>query len=178
MVMCFDPDSGAPSHTVVEAALGNGQDMIMDPVYDLAFPRPDSAEYFGLLDLRRDAGILTRRLDQARLEFGRRHPVHSYNEHFASYRRASSINWNKNGILQLVGNLLFRVYGESLFRLPRPTILEEPQLFVAACGMVMGIGFGGTTLWLKRRQGARRRAPWRSPGAAGAADLLLQGGAA
>ena len=61
-VMCFDPQTGLPTHTIVETDLGDGSRMIVDPTYDLYFPKPNAAGFYDLLDLRRDPDILANRI--------------------------------------------------------------------------------------------------------------------
>ncbi len=130
MVMCFDVRSGRPTHTVVEARIGPGGYMLVDPVYDLWFPRRDSTGFFGLTDLRRDATILPRRLDEL-IAARPRSPIFAYNRAANVYDEASSINWRKNRSTRLVHDLLFLIRGEEVYRLRRPIVLEEPKLAVA-----------------------------------------------
>ena len=136
MVMCFEVASGKPTHTVVEARIGPRDYMVVDPVYDLFFPRGDSAGFHSLLDLRRDSKILPERLDELSAVRGRS-PILAYNRALCVYDRASSINWGKNGLTRLTHGLLLSILGDDVYRLRRPVVLEEPKLAVASGGLVV-----------------------------------------
>lgn len=129
MVMCFDKRSGRPTHTVVEARIGPADYMVVDPVYDLHFPRPGSAGFYDLIELRRDATILPRRLDELAALRGRS-PIIAYNRDLNVYDEASSINWRKNRATRLGRAVLSLIWGEEVNRLRRPLVLEEPKLAV------------------------------------------------
>ena len=150
MAMCFDPRTGAPVHTVVEAEIGSGQFAVADPVYDLVFPKPDGG-HFGLLDLRRDAGILQARLDELIHVRPRNAPVHGYRRDRSVYDLAATFNWQKNAATRIAFDVLFRLIGESVYRLPRPAVLEEPQLSIAAGA------FGAAVMGMAAAVGCRRR---------------------
>ena len=139
MVLCFDPLTRKPVHTVVDAEIENGHDMIVDPVYDLHFPRLRSADYYGLLELRKDPGILPRRLDELASAASRKSPVRSYNRASAVYDHASSINWKKNGLTSLAHALLRTVWGEDVYRFHRPLVLEEPKLYAGALSLIPAV---------------------------------------
>ena len=136
MVMCFDVASGKPTHTVVEARIGPRYYMVVDPVYDLYFPRGDSTGFHGLLDLRGDSKILPKRLDELIAVRGRS-PILAYNRALGVYDRASSINWGKNRLTRLTHGLLISMWGDDVYRLRRPLVLEEPKLAVASGGLVV-----------------------------------------
>lgn len=154
MVMCFDPQTHMPSHTFVEAQLGSGVHMVVDPAYDLYFPKHGSG-YYGLLDLRRDPSILPRRLDALCSVLPSTEPVHQYNRKQAAYDEAGSINWDRNAMTRFARLLLSPRLGENLYCLPRPIPLEEPKLFVAVncfvLGMVVLLIPGMTARFTRRR---------------------------
>lgn len=131
MVMCFHRETGVPTHTVVEAETQGGERILVDPAYGLNFPKKMPGEYYGLLDLRADPRILDRRLNDLHLTVPPSSPLRSYNPTSASYDHASSINWNKNLITKSARMLMACWYGDEVYRLSRPIILEEPKLFVA-----------------------------------------------
>jgi len=158
MVMCFDRRSGAPTHTVVEAQIENGSYMVVDPVYRLWFPRPHGQGYFHLLDLRNDPTILERRLDDLLVVAPRRSPLRSYNPESAVYDHAASINWDKNVVTRLLYDRLHVRYGNDVYRLPRPVILEEPKLFVAAALTGLGCVCVASTV-IVRGSKSRRESP-------------------
>ncbi len=138
--MCFDAPSGIPTHTIVEAQPAEGVYMVVDPAYDLYFPRADSPGYHDLLDLRRNPDLVSRRVagrcaappPASAAEFYYLRPS-------TTYAYVSTINWNKNGLLRLAQRQLRRWYGDEVYRLPRPILLEEPKLFVAAASLLPGV---------------------------------------
>lgn len=158
MAMCFHPATDQPSHTIVEARTDPDAFMVVDPAFDLYFPRPDGAGYFDLLDLRREPAILLRRLDQLCDTAPRTHPIHSYNRAQAGYDRAGSINWNRNGLTRFVRDRLLPGLGDDVYRLSRPLPFEEPKLFVAAAALLSGLSASsvwGFRVWQARRRHAR-----------------------
>lgn len=130
MGMCFHPVSGRPTHTFVEARLAEGGPMVLDPAYNLSFPRRGGG-YFGLLDLRRDPAILERRLAELRAANPRTHPIYCYDVEVAPYALASTINWNRSESVRWVAGWLRAALGEAIHSLPRPILLESPKLAVA-----------------------------------------------
>ena len=162
--MCFDKKSGVPSHTLVEAEPAEGVYMIVDPVYDLYFPKPDGPGYYSLLDLRRDSDIVTRRVDElcARSPPAREADRY-YMRAFSGYHGVATINWKGSSLARLVHDGLKARMGEEIYRIPRPAVLEEPKLSVGtACllpGVVLLPVFGGAALVRgrrRRRHGATR----------------------
>jgi hypothetical protein len=139
MAMCFDPRTGRPTHTVVVASIAQDREMVVDPVYELSFPKPQHGDYYGLLDLRKDPTILTLRLEELRTQWPRSHPVHSYDSAKAGYSRASCINWERDALTRLLGSILIRRYGNEAYTTPRPVVLEEPKLAVAVGALSVGI---------------------------------------
>ena len=158
MLMCFDPRTGAPTHTVVEARIEDGAFMVVDPVYRLWFPRPDGRGYYDLLDLRRDPDILNRRLDDLLAFAAPRNPLHSYNRRSAVYDLATAINWNKNVVTRFLHDRIRDVKGDAVCRIPRPILLEEPKLFVALAMIVLGTVCCAFALAI-RTPGHRRQLP-------------------
>ena len=102
---------------------------MVDPVFDLSFPKPDATGYYGLLELRRGPNILLRRLVELCAVTPRSHPVHRYPRRRAGYDQASSINWNKNALTRFTPAML-RKLGNAVYRLPRPRLLEEPVMII------------------------------------------------
>ncbi len=147
MAMCFNPTTGKPSHTIVEARVGLGAYMVVDPAFDLYFPRPGGAGYFDLLDLRRDPTILPRRLEELRAARPPADPVYSYNSVLACYNRASSINWNKNMLTRFIRDRLFTNVGDEVYRVWRPLLLEEPKLFVAGGAFLLSLAASSVWAW-------------------------------
>jgi|GEM_PF-3071088 len=137
-VLLFDPQTSEPVHTVVEVTLAPGRYMVVDPSFDLYFPKDAQGAYFGLLDLRRDPSILKKRLAylQARAPWPAR--IIFYPKPTATYELASSVNWDRDRLTLLIYAVLYPRLGEDIYRLRRPGILERPQLSCAA--LVGGIG--------------------------------------
>jgi len=133
MAMCFDPPSGNPTHTVVVATIAPNTTIVVDPAYDLCFPKSQPGQYYGLLDLRADDTILPRRLDQLQVECPLSHPIHYYKREIAGYSQASCINWERNRLTRVVRNWLAQDDTQSIHVFPRPLITEEPKLFVSVC---------------------------------------------
>jgi hypothetical protein len=79
------------------------------------------------------------------------------------YARATTVNWNKNFVTRLVRDSLAGRLGENLYRLPRPPLLEEPQLAVASAGVLAGTVFGFAAMWFGRRDRTKRRGPAHKP---------------
>jgi hypothetical protein len=150
MVMCFDPRTRQPVHTVVEAAIGPGEYMVADPVYDLVFPRPTGG-YFGLSDLRRDPEILQHRVAELIRERPRNAPIRSYRREVSVYGLASTFNWNKNILTRVALAVIQPFYGDGVYRLPRPAVLEEPQLALATLLSLVAVGAACIAHQLERR---------------------------
>jgi len=139
MVMCHDPRTLAPTHTVVCAFTDDKQTMVVDPAYGLFFPTAGSHGYYGLNALRNDPSILTHRLAELRAILPASHPVHAYNASASSFAFASSINWNKNSLIRSLHDVLHSFAGDALYSWPRPLLLEEPKLFVCILTCVAGM---------------------------------------
>ena len=145
LAMCFDRPCGKPVHTVVDVTLSDGSTMLVDPAYELFFPRSDGTAgssgqslYFGLTDLRRDPGLLIERLDRLRMERPWPALVHFFDERRTGYAGAATINWDKNLALRAIGGVIESVTGERLYSFPRPWFLEDPKAFVALVLVTVG----------------------------------------
>ena len=163
MAMCINPQTSKPSHTVVEARIGPNEYMVVDPAFDLAFPRPGRTGYYGLLELRKDPAILHRRLEELAAALPRTHPLHSYNRTAAVYDRAMTINWGKNSLTGLVHDVLMTRLGDGIYRLPRPLLLEEPKLFVGTSALMCGALLVLAAVCGRKREEDTRRRPRERP---------------
>lgn len=130
MALCFHHDTGLPTHTVVEAQLGPDRYMVTDPAYELYYP-DDHGGYYGILDLRKHPERLVERVRYVQATTPRFRPLHWYDPFEASAVGMSTFNWRKNGLTKLVRDCLFLAIGPDVYRLPRPTVIEEPKLAVA-----------------------------------------------
>jgi transglutaminase-like putative cysteine protease len=154
LALCID-ERGMPRHTMVDARLPDGSEMLLDPIWNLYFPKPEGG-YYGLIDLRRDPSILWRRLEEVTAKAPARDKIHRYNRRYDTYDRASTFNWNKNGPTRLVKSLLAGPLGDRVYAVPRPAFLEEPKLFLAFAGL----GLALVSTWIACRWGrGRRRTP-------------------
>lgn len=130
LAMCFHPQTGAPSHTVVEARIAPDSYMVVDPAFELWFPRPDGQGFYGLTDLRANPNLLFKRLEHLRATLPWPALAFFYPEHAAVYDRVATINWEKNSATRLARTIWSSWYGDEIIRLPRPLAAEEPKLFV------------------------------------------------
>lgn len=153
MIMCFDSQTLAPTHTVVCAFFDSKNTMVVDPAYGLSFPRPDAGGYFGLQALRNDSSILVRRLAELRRDSPSSHPVHSYNAQVSSYQFASSVNWNKNSLTRSLHDALYPLAGEMLYSWPRPLFVEEPKLLVSMMACAAALAALAVSRVLRRMAG-------------------------
>lgn len=135
MALCFHPKTGQPSHTVVEARIGPTQHMLVDPAFNMHYPKPadDACDdgYYGIAELRRDPTLLQKRLDYVWEVEPRLQALHWYDPDVASFVGLSTFNWKKNALTQLLHDGLFLLVGPEVYRLPRPRVLEDPKLAVA-----------------------------------------------
>jgi hypothetical protein len=149
MVMLFDPAGKAPTHTVVEARLGEDRFMVADPAFNLVFPRPDGG-YFSLLDLRRKPAILDQRLEELVSRVGAARELRGYRRDVCTYHHASSVNWNHGLLTKTAFAILHPMLGEDVYRFSRPVVLEEPELAVAALALGVAIICGAAPSLLAR----------------------------
>jgi hypothetical protein len=157
LAMCFDPE-GHPTHTVVDAVLPDGRHMVLDPIWDLYFPRETPHEYYSLLDLRRRPELLFERLAVVTASVAVDAKIRRYNRTHDTYDHASTINWDKSWLTRTIRDVYFGDAGDAVYALPRPEWTEEPQLFVAyaAAGADLGsLALWGVIEWLVRRRRAR-----------------------
>lgn len=142
LAMCFDHD-GAPTHTVVDARLPDGRRMLLDPIWDLYFPRPDEAgTYYSLIDLRRKPELLFERLDVVTASAAADAKIQRYNRAHDIYDHATTLNWEKSGLTRWVRDTFHADKGDEVHAVPRPLILEEPKLFMATFFAGAGVGLG------------------------------------
>lgn len=175
MALCFDQVTGAPAHTIVQARVGPDEYMAVDPAFDLFFPKAGEPGYHDLLDLRRDPTLVDRRVEAIQAGAGPESPVRRYYlRSGAAYETAATINWNRNFLLGWIHASLHALYGEAVYRLPRPRLLEEPQLFVAAVALIAA-GLAFMVMILSVRSSLRPTlGPAAAPHTAAAAPQLSQ----
>jgi len=144
MAMCFHPTTGAPAHTVVEAQIAPGSYMVVDPAFELWFPRPDGRGFYGLTDLRANPTFLFERLKHLRATLPWPALAFFYPEHAAVYDHVATINWERNGATRVARTILARWYGGEIVHISRPLIVEEPKLFVLAGLLAFELATGGS----------------------------------
>lgn len=126
-VLCFDAENGAPAHTIVEAELAPGSFMVLDPAFDLWFPKSGGG-YHGLRDLRDDPAIVPKRVAELQLGSGGGGAADPYYLRAgADYATASTFNWNRGPIARATAFMLYSILGDELYRVYRPRWLEEPK---------------------------------------------------
>jgi len=128
----YDPTM-KPHHAVVELDSEHGK-MVIDPLFNLWFPRPEGG-YYGIESLRQNPEILSQRVrdlaartddpvrdDQYRL---REYPLNRY-----IYTNARTINWEKSPAMHLAYRILHALLGDRANYISRPEFAERPALMV------------------------------------------------
>lgn len=129
-----------PYHAVVELEAETGK-MVVDPLFGLWFPRPVGG-YYGIRELRQLPDILQDRI-RSLLEQGilpgtsdlQWYPFDKYR-----YEYAKTINWDKWPGMMIVYKILRRIGGPGVDELPRPIVLEVPQLMVVIMALALQVG--------------------------------------
>lgn len=129
MIVLYDPKTGKPVHTVIEAEYSPGKRMIVDPVYNLFFPK-GNIEYYGLIEMRKDAKILEDRVTYLRSKAKAEDKINRYHLHSSTYHFATSMNWRKNPFTRLLFRVLYPYYGDNIYVIKRPAFLERPKMFL------------------------------------------------
>ena len=163
VAMCFDRAGGVPAHTLVEARVEAGGWMVVDPAFDLFFPRPDGRGYSGLRDLRADPDIVPRRVEELWIQLGYTQPADRYYLRArAAYDQTATINWCGTRLGRLLRPAATWWFGEDLPFVPRPAVLEEPKLAVAIALLAVSLSALGLAVTLgrsrrfARTEGSRR----------------------
>lgn len=130
LVMLYDSDGGAPTHTVVEVRSGQFK-AVADPVYDLVFPSQVSSGFYSIADLRENPARLLNRLDNLIQERGISNKIAYYRRYNETYQFATTINWNKNSTLKVMSGILGRM-GIDARDIRRPHFLDDPKLFISS----------------------------------------------
>lgn len=131
-----------PGHTVVEAEYEDGW-MVIDPVYNLWFPiKPNEyygESYMGLKLLMSNPDFLKARLQYLREHRGTSDKINHYDDNMTIYAHARTINWDKNGLVKFVGDMMSR-FGKDPYLMRRPYVMEDPKLAMAIISGVITIG--------------------------------------
>lgn len=153
--MCFYPPTGEAVHTVVEAHLGGEDYIVVDPSFDLFFPKLEHGKYYGLIELRRDPTILASRLDEITSSRNFWMRINGYRREKSVYDLAATFNWNKNLVTRAARAALALAMGDTVYRIRRPRLLEEPELAVACAATLAGLGMISCSAILRRRAGRK-----------------------
>jgi hypothetical protein len=143
--------AGVPRHAVVEVDTEHGS-MAVDALYGMYFPKPGGG-YYSVWDINRDESILAGRVRElAEVQPAvREYPLETY-----TYVSPRTINWDKSATMRLAYRGLRAMFGSSVDRWARPSIVEDPVLL-----SLTGAAFGqslliGGTLILPRVRSRRR----------------------
>lgn len=136
-VMLFDPATGLPSHTVVEAEYAPGLRMVVDPSFNLVFPRTEGG-YHDLLSLRADPHAAEDRVRQTRAVAPWPAKVMFYRMDTAGYDGASTIHWNRNLLTRLCFATLHPFLTDRVYQLRRPALAENPAKLCGVLAMAAG----------------------------------------
>ena len=79
---------------------------MLDPIWNLSFPKERPGQYYWLLELRHDPSILWRRLEMVTRTATLTAHVHRYNRKEDVYDRASTFNWETKGLTGALGWVL------------------------------------------------------------------------
>lgn len=122
--------SGEPKHAVVELRSEAGK-MVIDPLYDMWFPKPTGG-FYDIDDLRRDSSILRDRVLALRAESATRitpridwYPLDRY-----IYKNARSINWDKSIVMRGAYRVLHALLGHRIDDVWRPEFTSQPALMI------------------------------------------------
>lgn len=129
LVMLYKCQGCPPAHTVVEARTKDGP-IVVDPVYDISFPRPEGG-YYGLDELRTDGSILIKRLAELRAERGPFDKINGYRNigDGSHYHYPKSVNFERNRFTQTLESLI-SPFVDNPQLMTRPRFLEDPKLFL------------------------------------------------
>ncbi|MCC7292359.1 MAG: transglutaminase domain-containing protein [Phycisphaerales bacterium] len=136
-VMLFDSATGRASHTVVEAEYAPGLRMVVDPSFNLDFPRIGGG-YHDVLSLRADPHAAEDRVRQARARAPWPAKVIFYRMGAAGYGNASAIHWNRNFFTRLVFATLHPFLSDGVFQLRRPALAENPAQLCGVLALLAG----------------------------------------
>jgi hypothetical protein len=155
LVMLAPCDDCGFKHTVVEARASDGP-IVVDPVYDISFPKPDGG-YYDLNDLQASPGILESRLTQLVDLRGPDDKIAYYHKSAdgSHYGFPKTINLDKN-VATRAAKAVLSLFVERPQLAYRPRFLEDPKLFLTlAAGVSSLLCFG--LAFLLHRLGRRRR---------------------
>lgn len=128
-------DQAVPRHAVVVAEIENGQEMVVDALYGMYFPK-SSGGFHTVEDITADESILRQRLAalQAEGSDGYHPPIERYPLERYTYRQPRSINWDKSAISRQLYRALHVLFGDSVDDFERPFWVERPALMlILAC---------------------------------------------
>ncbi len=150
MAMCVDETTGQPTHTLVEARIGEDAYMLVDPSYNLFFP-DGVGGYYDIMDLRRNPEIVPQRINALLAQ----NPGSTERDRFylsasTTYHTTSTINWHRNYLTKFAFTLAHTVFGENVYRVRRPYLLERPKLAVLTLWLFVSVIAGMAVLIVRR----------------------------
>ena len=154
LVMLYSADGETATHTVVEVRDGQFK-AVADPVFDMVFPKLIGGHY-SVGELRENPAILLNRLDHLVDERGRNNKVAKYRRANETYQFATTINWDKLKVLQVMSELLGK-FGIDARDIRRPHFLDDPKLFTATVLFAFSVVFLTLALALRGKWGRLTR---------------------
>jgi len=124
LVMIYPCRDCEPIHTVVEARYDQGR-MVVDPVWGIEYPA-GNGRYYGLRELAWSA-LGRSWVSHLKAQSSASAKIAAMPPREATFDYATGLNWDKNRITRVASAILQRMHLEVAF-LPRPRILEDPQL--------------------------------------------------
>lgn len=119
-----------PQHAVVQVNIENDQEMVVDALYGMYFPKEDE-EYYSLDDLKNDKTILQNRV-KTLITQGEDYdpPLSKYRFDDYTYAHPRTINWDKSLAFKISYRVIGFFIGEQVDKIKRPYFVESPALML------------------------------------------------
>jgi hypothetical protein len=145
LAMLYPCKECTPVHTVVLAKTESGT-IVADPVFDLMFPK-ESGGYHDVREMINNREIQKSRLRFLRSARGAQNKIAHYDSAY-HYDFITTVNWFRYGWLGQLSNVLEAVGFEPRL-ISRPTLLENPKLFLVNTGAVIASAAAVLAILLK-----------------------------
>jgi len=127
MAMCVDETTGQPTHTLVEARIGEEAYMLVDPSYNLFFP-DGAGGYYDIMDLRRNPEIVPQRINALLAQ----NPGSTERDRFylsasTTYHTTSTINWHRNSLTKFAFTLALNHFWRKRVSRASPLLVGASQ---------------------------------------------------
>lgn len=149
LAMLYTDNGNTPTHTIVEIRDKQFK-AVADPVFDMVFPKPTGG-FYGLQELRNNPALLTERLDALVQARGGADKIAYYKRADETYQYATTINWNKNGVMRLLAGILKKL-GIQPEDIGRPHFLDDPKRFIAIACFMVGVTLMVFAMLLTKRR--------------------------